>query len=327
MADAEPITLSSENETVYPEHVITSDVPTRRNVSLTDLVDRGCDLKELRESSAAELNEMLTVLGFESADDRSTLEGLLKASPGDLSGEALAKWAAETEGRIEGALNVEGLIAKAEALKAQGNESFKAQELGKASSVYQEAVEVLTSPSAKKLLHEWWAAHKKDPSSVDSASPLLASLHTNLAACHNKLGQWEMGANAATSALAVDPANVKARFRRGVANSNLGNFDEAKADLTAAVRADPKNREARTALEVVTAALQERRKSEKEAFSKAFSGPSLYVRVRAARTAPRRASRGGRRPPAAPRVGRRPLQITRGARLAPTCGGRRRLAG
>ena len=44
-----------------------------------------------------------------------------------------------------------------------------------------------------------------------------------------------------------------------MAASNLGQFDEAKADLTAVCKADPKNREARTVLEVVLAALKEQK--------------------------------------------------------------------
>eukprot|EP00966_Prymnesium_polylepis_P284868 6581536-Prymnesium_polylepis.1 len=149
----------------------------------------------------------------------------------NLSSAELAKWASETEGRIGGALEIDGLLAKAESIKANGNEAFKAGETHRACTLYNEAVEVLTSENGKATLQKWWAAHK-DSGAIDAASPLLASLHTNLAACHNKLGQWEAGTREATAALTVDANNVKARFRRGVANSNLGNFDDARTDLT-----------------------------------------------------------------------------------------------
>ncbi len=83
----------------------------------------------------------------------------------------------------------------------------------------------------------WWDVQKKlllSGDAKDSASPLLVALHTNLAACHVKLCQWKSAVHAATAALDTDGTSVKARFRRGVANSHLGLLDEAKADLTQA---------------------------------------------------------------------------------------------
>ncbi|KAL1529384.1 hypothetical protein AB1Y20_000336 [Prymnesium parvum] len=244
-------------------------------LSLSDLVSRGCDLRELRDASETEVEELLLALGFESADDRAVLQGLLHRLPQDLSSDELASWASRAE--ASEAASGDEILARAEELKAQGNAHFKADELGRASTAYQGAIEVLTSPAGKKALEQWWTALKETADAADAATPLLVSLHTNLAAVHNKLGQWQMCVAAASSALALDASSVKARFRRGVAHSNLAQYDEAKADLTAVVRADPRNREARTVLEVVSAAIQERKKSEKELYSKAFQGPSLYA--------------------------------------------------
>ena len=171
--------------------------------------------------------------------------------------------------------SVTALLAKCTELKTGGNDLFKAGELGAATTTYQEAVDKLTSNAAKKALGEFF---KANPDAQDTASPLLASLHTNLAACHVKLSQWESAVQAATAALKVEASNVKARFRRGVAHSNLGNYDEAKSDLTAVAKADPKNREARTILEVVNAALKERTQADKERAKKAFAGGTgLYA--------------------------------------------------
>lgn len=168
---------------------------------------------------------------------------------------------------------VRSLLARASQLKAQGNEHFKAGESGQAATVYTDAIAQLTSDAARKALKAWWDESQEE----DTASPLLASLHGNLAACHVKLEQWEGAVTAASAALAIDSSNIKARFRRGVACSHLGQMETAKSDLTAVVRSDPKNREARTILEVVNAALKERATSEKAMFSKAFAGPSLYA--------------------------------------------------
>ena len=169
---------------------------------------------------------------------------------------------------------VTNLIANCTALKIKGNDKFKLGECGAAVTVYQEAVDKLTSDAAKKALGDYFKSNKDAP---DTASPLLASLHGNMAACHVKVQQWESAIIAASAALKIEPSNVKARFRRGVAYSNVGQYDESKADLTATIRADPKNREARTILEVVNAAIKERTSGERAIFGRAFSGPSLYA--------------------------------------------------
>ena len=169
---------------------------------------------------------------------------------------------------------VTGLLERATELKTKGNAAFKAGDTGAATTAYTSGIERLTSDAAKKALGEWW---KANPGTADLASPLLASLHTNLAACHVKAEQWEGALTAATAALAIDATNVKARFRRGVACSRLGRLDEAKAELTTVARADPKNREARTVLEVVVAGLKAQASSERAMFAKTFAGPSLYA--------------------------------------------------
>ena len=158
---------------------------------------------------------------------------------------------------------VAGLIAKAAELKGIGNDHFKAGETAKAVTPYEDAVKRLTSDVAKKALREFYKSH---PDETDTATPLLVSCHTNLAACHVKSQQWESAAAAATAALALDASQVKARFRRGVACSHLGKLDEAKADLTAVVKADPKNKEARTVLETVMNAVIIRREGERDCF-------------------------------------------------------------
>ena len=93
-----------------------------------------------------------------------------------------------------------------------------------------------------------------------------------MAACHVKVSQWESAIRAASEALKLEPDNLKARFRRGVACSHVGQHAEAKADLTAVARADPTNREARRLLEGVNTALKQQRSSERAMFGKAFEG-------------------------------------------------------
>jgi len=164
---------------------------------------------------------------------------------------------------------VASLIAKANELKALGNEHFTAGDLVAATAAYEQAVAKLTSDAAKTALRVWW---KSNPGETDTASPLLAACHNNLAACHVKAQQWESALRAASAAVDLDPSLVKARLRRGVACSHVGRLAEAKADLTAVIKADPKNREARAALELVLAKLKEQASSERAMMGKAFEG-------------------------------------------------------
>ena len=164
---------------------------------------------------------------------------------------------------------VKNLVARCTELKAVGNEHFKAGRCDEAVIEYQKAVDKLTSAPAKKALAEFF---KASPDSPDAATPLLSSLHGNMAACHVKASQWESAIRAASEALKLEPDNLKARFRRGVACSHVGQHAEAKADLTAVARADPTNREARRLLEGVNTALKQQRSSERAMFGKAFEG-------------------------------------------------------
>ena len=103
---------------------------------------------------------------------------------------------------------VESLLATANELKAEGNEAFKAGDYGKAITSYMRATDHLTSTAAKRALRWEWehmeshiVLRDSDGGAVrdqDTASPLLATLHTNRAASHVKLEQWEAAAASAT---------------------------------------------------------------------------------------------------------------------------------
>ena len=233
---------------------------SKKEPTLSDLVARGCDLSELRDQP----EEMLAALGF-SPSERDILVAKLKAMPADLPAEALVAWAAQSEAAEDGKVDAAAILAQAEEAKAQGNEHFKAKRDAEAIEAYQRGIELLGTPGVATA-----------PPTAGSA--LLVSCHTNAAACHVRLEQWEAAVASAGSALAVDATNVKALYRRGVACSRLGRMAQAKTDLTAVVRADPKNRDARTVLEVVVAALKEEKESERARLSKAFSSEKgLYA--------------------------------------------------
>ena len=70
---------------------------------------------------------------------------------------------------------------------------------------------------------------------------LQVALGLNLAACQLKLGQVDHASSNCSRILELDPGNVKALYRRGMARMRLGDLDEAEEDLRQAGRREPGN--------------------------------------------------------------------------------------
>ena len=159
-----------------------------------------------------------------------------------------------------GGLTATEAVEKAAGLKAEGNESFKAQKNSEAHDAYLRGLKCLKAHEA-----------------AEGGAALLASLNLNSAAVELRLELWSAAVESAAKALEHGADAGKARFRRGVALHRLGRLDESKEDLTAVCRADPKNRDARTELVAVSAVLTERKAAERKGFSGLFgAGKGLY---------------------------------------------------
>jgi len=107
--------------------------------------------------------------------------------------------------------------AKAQELKLEGNEHFKAGKLHDAREAYSEA------------LHLTPSSDKKDK----------AILHANRAACLQKLERWQEVVDDCKAAVDLDPEYVKAYCRRSAAFENLGRFHDSLEDLKKAIELDP----------------------------------------------------------------------------------------
>jgi len=66
---------------------------------------------------------------------------------------------------------------------------------------------------------------------VGGADKVRATLLNNLAACKLKQRKHSEVTSLCTRSLAIEPANSKALFRRGMAHKRLGNFAQALADF------------------------------------------------------------------------------------------------
>jgi tetratricopeptide (TPR) repeat protein len=116
------------------------------------------------------------------------------------------------------------ILSKTMSLKELGNAHFGKKEWDDAARCYQRGTSQL-----KKL--------KKDV----QVKALLVSMQTNLSMAFYKQDAYHLSCDAAGKALDVDPDNVKALYRRGVAYRKMGDYDGALADLSYAARLDPEN--------------------------------------------------------------------------------------
>ncbi|KAH9946733.1 hypothetical protein B0H21DRAFT_387638 [Amylocystis lapponica] len=114
----------------------------------------------------------------------------------------------------------------AEQAKEEGNKYFRREEWVKAAEMYHRAA------------------------MVGGPHPVYVS---NLAAALLKLKMWTAAESAASRALQYDPKNVKARFRRGLARKEAGDYSGASSDFRAALRLEPETAASRKELTRVIA--------------------------------------------------------------------------
>jgi len=163
-------------------------------------------------------------------------------------------------------------IAKAFELKEQGNEYFKAGDYKKAKVSYHSIfmyVHGFSEGSGKQSM----PGQTTTPVTAEqmaSIRELKVAHFSNLAMCHLKLGNVDKARDNCTKALQIDPANVKALFRRGKCYSQLGALDEAKADLEQVLRHQPDNRDALREMQTLRGRFASHKKKEQKRFAGFF---------------------------------------------------------
>jgi len=157
-------------------------------------------------------------------------------------------------------------IVKAKKLKTEGTSLFMEKRFNEAASLYEEA--------AKFILDEGEDEGEFIP---DDDKELFTSCYSNAAMCHIKTSNWGEAAKSSTAVLGVEgyDKNLKALYRRGLAQLNTGYLKEAKGDLMAAYKVDPKNKDVRKALAKLKEAHAAAKAKEKNAFGGMF-GVSMY---------------------------------------------------
>lgn len=99
---------------------------------------------------------------------------------------------------------------------------------------------------------------------------LMLAAHLNLAMCYLKLSEDVDACRSCDDALALDPKNEKGLFRRGMANLNLQNFDEALRDFKAVLEVDPDNKAAKNQLVMTTHKIKQIHNREKQMYAGMF---------------------------------------------------------
>lgn len=78
---------------------------------------------------------------------------------------------------------------------------------------------------------------------------LMANVYVNISAVQLKSKNYNSVIDNCGRALALEPSNVKAFYRRGLAHASLGNSSSAKADFLSALKLSPNDKDIRKELE------------------------------------------------------------------------------
>jgi len=119
-------------------------------------------------------------------------------------------------------------ITKASALKDEGNAAFKKGRETDACKRYRAGIKQFEYKKGRCAL---------EGESLEQASSLLVSLHTNLAMCQIKLCEWEFAERNARRAIQLDETNQKARLKCAIALEN----QEKKAGALRCLEFIPQN--------------------------------------------------------------------------------------
>jgi len=155
-------------------------------------------------------------------------------------------------------------LAEAKDYKEKGNAAFKEKKYEEAVENYNESLSYLENTD------HWFEDMLEQKRTVEK------SCYLNLAQSYLYLKDYHSCEGVASSALAIDPDNVKALFRRGQALLELQEFSQAKLDLVAASKLSPSDKQIREKYEELKKRLATFKKEEKGKFGNMFKS-SLYT--------------------------------------------------
>ncbi|XP_006650115.1 peptidyl-prolyl cis-trans isomerase PASTICCINO1 [Oryza brachyantha] len=151
------------------------------------------------------------------------------------------------------------IMDDAEKIKSTGNRLFKEGKFELAKAKYE------------KVLREYNHVHPQDDEEGKIFANSRSSLHLNVAACYQKMGEHRKSIDTCNKVLEANPAHVKALYRRGMAYMLLGEFDDAKKDFEKMIAVDKSSEpDATAALLKLKQTIQETEKKARKQFKGLF---------------------------------------------------------
>ncbi|XP_064113782.1 peptidyl-prolyl cis-trans isomerase FKBP4-like [Macrobrachium nipponense] len=155
-------------------------------------------------------------------------------------------------------MDQEEKIDQAKVCKDRGTLFFKQDKFRLAVKQYKKIIDLLQYDSGLD-----------DEKKAESHSVLLAG-HLNLAMTYLKLKDNSHAREHATKALELDSSNVKALFRRGQANLNMGDAVQAQKDFQACLDLEETNKAAKQQLQICAARIKADKLKEKKIYGGMF---------------------------------------------------------
>jgi len=169
---------------------------------------------------------------------------------------------------LNGSEGHEKKVETAKEKKELADKAFQASDLPTALRFYHEALFYLKGLDSNTT--DIVAGNSGDQSTPISPekkeiNAIIEKVYSNMCACQIKQGKWQRAIDTADKVLAKNPDNVKAKFRKGKAQGELGYFEKATAMLEDLLKANEQGQDA----PAIKTELQRFRVMEKEVTKKA----------------------------------------------------------
>eukprot|EP01123_Difflugia_compressa_P011155 TRINITY_DN4355_c0_g1_i1.p1 TRINITY_DN4355_c0_g1~~TRINITY_DN4355_c0_g1_i1.p1 ORF type:complete len:276 (-),score=75.46 TRINITY_DN4355_c0_g1_i1:112-861(-) len=142
--------------------------------------------------------------------------------------------------------------------KNEGNVLFEKGSLELAIQKYNKVIEMFKTESSLK------------EDEKNKVKELKLTSYLNLAAVYIKLQKFKPAVENATHALQIDEKNIKGLWRRGVAEMNNGDWDNAKKDFDHALEIDPENKSVKTSYAQLKKKISSADKKDKQRYQNLF---------------------------------------------------------
>lgn len=167
------------------------------------------------------------------------------------------RWQMSTEERLE----------YANKLKTAGTELFQKKNYAEAAGKYEEAADYAVDEGIS------------GDDIPEEERSLYISCFGNAAMCYINMKSWADAVQACNKVLEIESeatTNIKALYRRGLAQIHLGKYKEAKTDLMAAYNIDNTNKDVKKALKQLKEEVAASKKKEKETFGGFLGKVDIY---------------------------------------------------